>query len=343
MVSNPGDKLVRPVNAPGAALPTPGIQPGSLQVITATRVIIYGTGGGLYVYSGTPAAGNLIASIQANAGLDPYGLNNCVAGIATYSSLTPGYLAIRMQGAIVEWLYSSSYAGSYTALGAIGATVASQAFEFSLLPIALPSVSSPAGLADYATFYGNENGTPAAITPASVPGTLPLSQVDTTSNSVGNSTTATALTLAWTVNAGDGFKGTKYVIETGISFTTGQTTVETFAVGVMINGSFTAISTLGPAFNGSSLDTGYFMPARLVLVVDDIGDGTPLIYLDANLSETGVHALATNGASMSGILTTATWDKGDANTLAVGVQWGGEGGSDQAASTTYSEFIRSGP
>lgn len=51
-------------------------------------VVVFGTGGsGVFVYSPTPAAGNLIASIASSAGTDPYG-NAYVKGIASYSGPT---------------------------------------------------------------------------------------------------------------------------------------------------------------------------------------------------------------------------------------------------------------
>lgn len=43
------------------------------QIVIASQVIIIGPDDGLFVYSGTPAAGNLIISAAAEAGTDPYG------------------------------------------------------------------------------------------------------------------------------------------------------------------------------------------------------------------------------------------------------------------------------
>jgi hypothetical protein len=41
--------------------------------IIATKVIIEGDNGELFVYEGPPAAGNLLLAISANGGVDPYG------------------------------------------------------------------------------------------------------------------------------------------------------------------------------------------------------------------------------------------------------------------------------
>jgi hypothetical protein len=75
-----GDKLVRPLNAPPAGNAAPGVQPGNTRLIVANKVIIIGDTGGLFVYAPTPAAGNLIASIAAEAGTDQFG-NSYPAGI----------------------------------------------------------------------------------------------------------------------------------------------------------------------------------------------------------------------------------------------------------------------
>jgi hypothetical protein len=57
----------------------------SSQIVLANLVIIEGPHDGLFVYNGTPAAGNLIASIAPAAGTDAYG-NSYVGGITTYSA-----------------------------------------------------------------------------------------------------------------------------------------------------------------------------------------------------------------------------------------------------------------
>jgi hypothetical protein len=74
----------KPANAPDAPAPSPGVQPGtSPGVVTARRVVIFGAGGGMFVYSGSPGAGDLIASIVALNGQDPYG-NAVFKGITSY-------------------------------------------------------------------------------------------------------------------------------------------------------------------------------------------------------------------------------------------------------------------
>lgn len=76
----------RPDQVPGT--PSPGaISPGQSGLITARTVIIFGSGSGvgLFVYSPTPASGNLVDSIAAASGHDAYG-NAYPAGIMSQSS-----------------------------------------------------------------------------------------------------------------------------------------------------------------------------------------------------------------------------------------------------------------
>jgi hypothetical protein len=64
------------INAPAGQATPVGVQPGvSSGIVNAHYVIVSGTGGGLFIYSGTPAAGNppVIAATAANT--DPFGNN----------------------------------------------------------------------------------------------------------------------------------------------------------------------------------------------------------------------------------------------------------------------------
>jgi hypothetical protein len=69
-----GDGLVPPLNAPPAGIIVPGVQPGvSNAVILAQYVIVFGTAGGVFIYTGAPAAGNPPIAWMSGATADPYG------------------------------------------------------------------------------------------------------------------------------------------------------------------------------------------------------------------------------------------------------------------------------
>jgi hypothetical protein len=68
-----GDGLARPMNAPPASTPAPGVQPGvSSGVDVANVVIVYGPNAGLFEYAGTPGPGNPPVIWATEAARDPY-------------------------------------------------------------------------------------------------------------------------------------------------------------------------------------------------------------------------------------------------------------------------------
>jgi hypothetical protein len=69
-----GAPVTPPVNAPAGAQPFLGLQAGvSGAVVTANIVQVFGAGGGIFIYSGTPQHGNLIGSWAGMGGTDPFG------------------------------------------------------------------------------------------------------------------------------------------------------------------------------------------------------------------------------------------------------------------------------
>lgn len=78
--------------------------------ISSNTVIVSGAGEGLYAYSGTPAAGNLIATAGITAaGTDSSG-NHYLAGHTTYSATT----ATQLSNGIASF-YTGTLAGGWTA------------------------------------------------------------------------------------------------------------------------------------------------------------------------------------------------------------------------------------
>lgn len=105
----------RPLNAPPGAPLVPGVQPGSPGVVFARRVIIGGPNDGLFVFSGTPAFGNLAVSITAGAGTI---LGNAyLAGETTYATAGSPRTA-RQRTAGIDLLYTApTAAGPWASTG----------------------------------------------------------------------------------------------------------------------------------------------------------------------------------------------------------------------------------
>lgn len=74
------------------------------------RVVVGGANGGVFVYSGTPAAGNLIASMAGAAGTDSFG-NIYVAGDASYAAT----FATAINGGQIAW-YTGSLSTGWTSV-----------------------------------------------------------------------------------------------------------------------------------------------------------------------------------------------------------------------------------
>src|SRR5712691_7126509 len=97
---------------PDRPQPSPGIGPSQGQVVRARLVVISGAGSGLFVYSGTPAFGNLVGSITSSAGTDPYG-NAFLSGITEYQTAGTN-LAVQLAAGGIGYYFAPSAAGPWT-------------------------------------------------------------------------------------------------------------------------------------------------------------------------------------------------------------------------------------
>lgn len=92
-----GPPQVPPLNSPAGAVTPIGVTPGiSNGVVIANIVIVFGPSGGIFVYSGTPALGNLIGSVAGVPGTDHYGNSYRAGFTAYYNGVTPDLLDVSM-------------------------------------------------------------------------------------------------------------------------------------------------------------------------------------------------------------------------------------------------------
>jgi hypothetical protein len=90
------------------------VAPGSTNVVRARQVIVSGPGEGVYTYSPSVGAGNLISTAGiATAGTDPFG-NQYLAGNSSYGS---GIASSVTAGGIT--FYTGSLAGGWTSLATV--------------------------------------------------------------------------------------------------------------------------------------------------------------------------------------------------------------------------------
>lgn len=87
--------------------------PGARTPLIARQVIVVGTGtnSGIFVYSPTRGAGNLIATITAGPGTDPFG-NAYLGGVTAYSQVAT-FAAAQLLGGILSFYTAGSQAGPW--------------------------------------------------------------------------------------------------------------------------------------------------------------------------------------------------------------------------------------
>lgn len=125
-----------PQNAPGGQQATGGVQPGqSNAVVVADKVIVFGAGSGVFVYSGTPGLGNPPIAWMGGGLIDPFGnvlpSTTGIAGAGTFQAgntlITPagtfGYSGTPAAGNLV---YSDTTAATTDPFGnaAVGGVAA---------------------------------------------------------------------------------------------------------------------------------------------------------------------------------------------------------------------------
>lgn len=306
---------------------------GSWSNQVQNQVIIAGPNGQLLVYTPTPAFGNLIASIRAQSGTDPFG-NAMLSGIVGYSHAGGTYFAVQNgasgSAALTSYYSAASAAGPYTLQGFIEASGGTMA------------VISEGALA---LQTGGSAGAITETLSSGLSGGAPVSQFTRSALSAGNDASAHDITSAWTIPAHDADNGALYVIETFVTASTGATAAESLTLGLDLNGGGTLVplATLGAAFNGSAVSTTYGIHVRLIVVP---GAGSSAsnaqITLLGSLGDESANRLATNSANMSGHSNTTAFTTTVSNTIALYAQWGGAGGTGQSAGTSWSEFRRGG-
>lgn len=89
--------------------------------VTTNKIVVFGPDQGIFVYSGTPAAGNLIETAGIESpGTDDFG-NAYLSGSTTYSDDSGIWLASNNNGGIFNFFISpTGFGGPYTPVAEIG-------------------------------------------------------------------------------------------------------------------------------------------------------------------------------------------------------------------------------
>ena len=78
---------------------------------------------GIYFYSGTPAAGNLILASVSAIGTDPFGNSIPNPGITSFFNSGSGYISLNTNGGALSWATAASESGPWTTQGEIGINI----------------------------------------------------------------------------------------------------------------------------------------------------------------------------------------------------------------------------
>ena len=161
-----GDGLVKPMNAPPAQVNPPGVQPGALPaVLIAREVIIIGPAGtpvGVFVYqpgvTPKPGGGTVPTDWVTQATKDPFGTTIPATGVGDRNPSSGAYAALH-GGSLQLWPGSGNATGSWAATaGTITGVSPKETAGDATSSIALESAAA-AGLA---------SGNPAVVVPSTL-------------------------------------------------------------------------------------------------------------------------------------------------------------------------------
>ena len=364
-----------PLNAAPTGAPGVGVQPGATGVFFGRLVIVSGNApsSGIYVYSPTAAAGDLVASIAAvtspaTQGTDPYG-DTVYPVIAVYGTAANGTAGqvIQLQsstgevaqffksGAVSEEI-SANLTTEVTSRGGPGeqisliifgpqSTVDGQYVYVQLAGSPLDAADSETGILSNSVNSAGlawGQGAPTATSPGGVQGQIVQSQVSTATTSYQPGAAGTgAITAAWSIGAGDMSAGTTYQIHAAGQFQASGANTQSPGL-TMFGTTNTNILGNGGTWPGATSGNTCGIDLDVTVTILTTGSSTGTAYVSGKFLLTNYSAgsgpataVGAVGLALSGLNTTA------ATTMTL--DWTFAAAPAHAIQTSYSEFIRSGP
>ena len=299
-----------------------------------------GTGEGLefILYSGVPAANNVIASSCSAAAVDSEG-NAILAGSVVYDldvslQLDPSTASVR------TYVNSDVQQGTWSQTGQL--TLSPDGSQPAILKPGMLAMqnSGPPGAgeapAGYGAFYGSpDGGLGGSYGPAALAGTFPASQFDTSTQTNANVTGAHALSAAYTVPGSTLKAGTRLVLEVPYTATMEGNTLE---LGLSVDGSvsFTVNDTISGTVVGSGI--GIKGTVRVIVQVLTAGAlGTINAFVDGTVGQAGAQADFSHRGSLTGSALGVSLDTTATHTFRLNSLWGASN-AGQTASGYGSEF-----
>lgn len=191
---------------------------GSSWTNQVQSLVIIQSGGnfqGLFVYSPSPAAGKLVASIATVSGTatDPY-TNAYLDGVVSYSTGAGPLFAVQLSGGAVQYNTATSEAGPWTAVSSLSGVSSSGqgAVELNPLLLLLGQSSAPTAISGGGLLWGDNNGNTEVMQTSGQTAPVSTGAGDVSVKTV-TGTGANALTKAWPIKASDMKVSTKYRIQ----------------------------------------------------------------------------------------------------------------------------------
>jgi hypothetical protein len=303
--------------------------------------------GGEYIYNGTPAAGNLLASVTPTAGEDEEG-NPTVPVIAVYSGFTNGSLALALNGNSV--VFYEMIGGVWANVSAIFWQVSSDAVivNSSLVvegmsgnteffgPVNLANLATPTPKTGASAIYSNVNGTVSAVTNGEVAGAIPIESTDGGGAS-GNVTTPTLITATYDLD-NILVPDSTYTLKCWFNGTWGAQIMTIYAD---ISGTSTALATIGAVF-ATGTASGDAVNGWIEVVVYVASTSTCRIAVSGAIHDQTVNAnnstaatAAISGTVMTGVAIAGT------DTLGIAVKFAASA-AGQTIQSEFAKFTRGG-
>lgn len=349
--------------------------PGALIAgeLVGNTIVAEGSNGGYYLYSGTPASGNLAASLTAVSGKDTYGntvysgfvaygSGNAYAGIGPYSTtallaLNPetGYTGNNISYTVPQIITESVNEGSsteeYLGIGInSGGPVSSSVTNGSQLWL---YGGSPDGTTNvpYMALFGDTTNrvigewSRSGINVYDSTGTAWQAAISQTStNTVTNANNGEAqITTAWAIHANDPAVGTTYEIETNISGTMEGETLEFVPyIGTSIP-SWSGGTTCGASWIASGEGFTGWLKLRIIFTATG-SSGRCDVFLTGMVGYNGTRSSGSNGnfLALSGQSTGVAFNTTSSSNLVCIYSIWGASASGQTVTGKDDTFTRKG-
>lgn len=288
---------------------------------------------GMFLYSGTPALGNLIASITNAAGTDANG-NAYLEGITSYEIAPSPNIAVQMDLGQIEFWRAASGAGPWSQIN--GLTLANSPNTNLIVDADLVVVTNlevgtalqlggnfgspptPPTLETDLWADGNSaSGTISILKSNTMAGRIGFAQVDLSNFSNNNNTTAQPITKSWSLPANEFQANSMFSIE---CYFTGTFEASQLNIGYIQDGIFVNIVPVAAGAFGAGVGLVGMVKANFIFTAGGAG-GSMDVNFTGEMSNSGVNRAPSTTLTLNGRNGAQVYDCTVAHTMAIGARW----------------------